>query len=133
LSRRTRVMNRLRRVAAAAVAAAGVASSAAADDRGEVRIVAIAPADCRLAQPPGGVAASELGAIRLACNTPSPAAVKINLAGLGGGALLIGGKAVAPGADGAATLSPDQLASRADWRLQGVTAGAMLELTIVAN
>ncbi len=134
MSRRIRVNGRLWRAVAVVAAVGSLASSAVGEDRGDVQITAIAPADCRLFQ--ASDAAAEGGAaVRLACNTPRPADVTVNLAGLGGAALLIDGKAVAAGPDGFAALSTSQLGNRADWRLLGAkpSGGAPLEVTIVAN
>lgn len=135
MSRRIRVNGRLWRAVAVAAAVGSLASSVAGEDRGAVQITAIAPADCRLSQASDASAAGVAAAVRLACNTPRPADVTVNLAGLGGAALMIDGKAVAAGPDGLAALSASQLGSRADWRLLGAKApgGAPLEVTIVAN
>jgi hypothetical protein len=135
VSRRIRVNDRLRRAVVVVAAVGSLASPAAGEDRGDVQITAIAPADCRLFQASDASAAGGAAAVRLACNTPRPAEVTVNLAGLDGAALLIDGKAVVAGPDGLAALSTSQLGKRADWRLLGVKApgGAPLEVTIVAN
>ena len=118
--------------AAAVGGVVGPGSSAMAASSGEVRITAIAPADCRLTHAPVNGAAST----HLACNTLSPATVTVSLEGLGGHVLTVDGKPVSAGPGERAVVSAAALARLPDWRLQdpgGAHAGGTVELTIVAD
>lgn len=133
LSCRLLIARQLWLAAAAFGAVVGPASLAVAADSGEVRITAIAPADCRLVRSPLEAAVST----RLACNTPRPALVTLSLAGPGARVPLIDGKPIATGPGPRAIVPAEALARLADWRLQGdaggATVGGTVELIIVAD